>query len=264
MPTLAKKRPITPEEEPKSVPNRRPARDDDDDIETTRSRRPAAADDGDDGDIGAEGWGGADEVAVPSGFANNLKLEKGETAVFKFLEDWPYVNVKVHWVQRTGKRSFLCIGDGCPLCALGDIAETQSEHRFNIALLVPKEAPKLRSLNVSYGHAKEFQEFHDGPGGPLQKRYYTRTRPKGAGGRYKHSFFRHAEDVLEEHPKLHVPSVEEIEELWPTIEVVVDGKKKVTREGLFRKSTARKERSSIEELEKIAAELSGDKDYDDD
>jgi hypothetical protein len=259
MPTLAKNRPVQTKDDldaavaeraASTAPKRRPRDEDDDaDIETSRSRRSAAADDGDDGDV-ATGWGGADEVAVPSGFATNLKLEKGETAVFKFLDDAPYANLKVHWIERKGKRSFICTQKkDCPLCALGDLAETQSEHRFNIALFTDAE-PVLRSMNVSYGHAQEFKEYHTGPGGPLTKRIYTRTRPKGPGGRYKHSFFRHAEDVLEEHPKLHVPTQAELDAL--------------VEEGLFTQSTARKERSSMEELEKIAAELSGDSDYADD
>jgi hypothetical protein len=258
MPTLAKKRPAQTEDAVAEAPKRRPARDedDDDDIETTRFRRPRTEDDGDESvgteSVGTEGWGGADQVAVPSGFAANLKLEKGETAVFKFLEDKPYINLRVHWLPqgRPGKRSYLCTGKkDCPLCPLGDLAEAQSEHRFNIALFT-EDAPLLRSLNVSYGHANEFKEYNTGPGGPLPKRIYTRTRPKGPGGRFKHKQLRYAEDVTEDFPRLHVPTQAELDA--------------IIEEGLFTPATARKERTSFAELEKIAADLSGDSDYADD
>ena len=54
-----------------------------------------------------------------------LKLKDGEEVVIRFLEDQPYASLRIHWLDRKGKRSYPCPGDpkkeveanGCPFCA---------------------------------------------------------------------------------------------------------------------------------------------------
>lgn len=67
----------------------------------------------------AKGWDAAD-AAKGGDFPDELEVT--DTAILvHFLEDAPFAVYKQHWIERTGKRSWICLGDGCPLCEdIGD------------------------------------------------------------------------------------------------------------------------------------------------
>lgn len=62
----------------------------------------------------AKGWDAADD-AKSGDFPDDLKI--GEDAILiKFLDDEPFAVYKQHWVERAGKKSWIHLNEGCPLC----------------------------------------------------------------------------------------------------------------------------------------------------
>ena len=51
------------------------------------------------------------------------------------MEDEPFAIYEQHWIERPkGKKSFVCLGDGCPLCEiLGD--KPRGKFAFNVVVL---------------------------------------------------------------------------------------------------------------------------------
>jgi hypothetical protein len=232
----------------------RPRYDDDDDDDTgivtaPRARR-AVADDDDDDEPGAKphvtgGWGEAQRVATSSEFANQLKLKDGDEEVIRFLEDKPYASLRIHWLQRKGKRAYPCIGDpnekdntknGCPFCAYS--MDYQKESRFNVAVL-SEEDPIVMSLNVSPKTLKKLIAHNDSKHGPLDRKfYYFRRVGAGFDTEYTFDYVRTPSDIAEDYPKYYVPSEEELEAL-----------------SRFTPEFASKEFSSKAEMRKVAREI---------
>lgn len=109
----------------------------DDEEEAPRSRRTS----GGGSDAVGSGWGAAKKLKSEGGaFADEFKFEK-EPVLVKFLDDAPFAVYKQHWVEglrSTGKKSFICLGKGCPLCTIGESAS--KKWVFNIALIGDDEA----------------------------------------------------------------------------------------------------------------------------
>jgi hypothetical protein len=214
----------------KAAAPRRPVYDDDDDDDApppNRAARRAAATNGDDDDdddtpVSREtyvkgGWGEAHQIATSSEFANKLKLKDGEEEVIRFLEDQPYASLRVHWVQRKGKRAYPCIGDpkevdtaknGCPFCAYN--MAYQKESRFNIAVL-SEEEPIVMSLDVSPKTLKKIEGHHGSKHGPLNRKFYFfRRTGTGFETEYSFDYVRTPSEISEDYPKLYVPSEDEL------------------------------------------------------
>jgi hypothetical protein len=82
------------------------------------------------------GWGGYRETKAKSGFgADFLKFnDTGEAMLLKFIEAEPFASYRQHWIDRqSGKRSWVCIEDDCPLCDAGDTPSFRIA--FNVLLL---------------------------------------------------------------------------------------------------------------------------------
>lgn len=82
------------------------------------------------------GWGGYRETKAKSGFgAEFLKFDdSGEQMLLRFLEAEPFASYRQHWVERqSGKRSWVCIEEACPLCDAGDTPSFRIA--FNVLLL---------------------------------------------------------------------------------------------------------------------------------
>lgn len=102
---------------------RRPVEEDlDDDEEGTPAPAAQEADDDEDSPV-RTGWGGYRETKAKSGYgAEFLRLDdSGEATLIKFLEPEPFASFRQHWIDRqSGKRSWVCIEEDCPLCDAGD------------------------------------------------------------------------------------------------------------------------------------------------
>ncbi len=89
---------------------------------------------GDDGKSIRTGWGGykSTKDAAPSKWPKMYKIpDDGEHLIF-FLEDAPFASYNQHWCDWVGqgqKKSYTCLGEGCPLC---EVDNPSPRVRFNI------------------------------------------------------------------------------------------------------------------------------------
>ena len=52
--------------------------------------------------------------------------DDGEELLIKFLEERPFASFFQHWIKtEQGRRAYVCLGKGCPLCARGDTPKSQ-------------------------------------------------------------------------------------------------------------------------------------------
>lgn len=82
------------------------------------------------------GWDGYRTTKAKSGFgADFLKFnDSGEAMLIRFLEAAPFASYRQHWIDRqSGKRSWVCIEESCPLCDAGDTPGFRIA--FNVLLL---------------------------------------------------------------------------------------------------------------------------------
>jgi len=154
------------------------------DAEITRKPRPAVTLDEDDAPkvrrVVRSGWSGVDSVKTgDSNYAVRLKLSE-DTQIIKFIGDAPYASYGQHWLERSGQKSFVCIGEDCPLCKAGN--RPSKRHNFNVALLTEGEEPALRSLEIGPRVIDQLKNFHNSDRtGPLDKHYWAISRTgKGA------------------------------------------------------------------------------------
>lgn len=105
-----------------------------------------------------KGWGDfGKQASESSDFADNLKIEPGVTSLIKFIDDGPFAVYKQHWIERKGKKSFNCLGEGsCPLCdTLGDKPRLQAA--FNVIEFPEEGDPKVVIWTVGVKVAKQLE-----------------------------------------------------------------------------------------------------------
>jgi hypothetical protein len=135
--------------------------DDDEDVRPTTSS------------VVQSGWKKAKEVAktAPSegDWINDFRWE--ETAqLVRFLSDEP-MSYRQHWVERTGKKGFVCLGEKCPLCDIG--IKATPKHAFSIINLTEDE-PKVYLLTVTNRLLTQLASFDEDPKvGPLTRPYWS-------------------------------------------------------------------------------------------
>ena len=169
--------------------------DDDDDDDEPRGRRRKSRDDDDDDDEPREPKrklkGGRNEAkrigAETSDFAFELKVTD-EEQVIAFLEDEPVVAWAEHWIERKGKKSWVCLksfgkDEKCPLCNMGD--KPKAKTAYNVVLLDPKEDPCNALLicgpRLEGVVAKAYNSKAGGGQGCLTEGYYA-ISSNGKGG----------------------------------------------------------------------------------
>jgi hypothetical protein len=155
-----------------------------------RSRRNQAQSDELDEETGDEEAEGQDSVVVP--FARGRKAIKesrptqdggnyfkwadnGEVQVVKFLDTEPW-SYNQHWVTRSGKQSFPCIGKNCPLCAIGSKVTQKIVYSL---LNLSEDNPVVQTLEVTQSVDDILSAFDtDKKTGPLPKMWYALSRTK--------------------------------------------------------------------------------------
>jgi len=124
------------------------------------------------------GWGAASAFLKPkkdSMYPTDFRFSE-QAQLVRFMEDTPFAVYEQHWVDRTeGKRSFVCLGDECPLCTIaGD--KPRPKFAFNIVVLSDGE-PNVQILTAPPSFARQLQAANDDPRrGPLTKYYWAITR----------------------------------------------------------------------------------------
>jgi hypothetical protein len=132
-----------------------------------------------------------------SKYASFMKFSD-QGALVRFLDDEPFKVYEEHWIDRTeGRRSFVCLGDECPLCTIaGDTP--RPKFAFNV-LVLTEEEPTVQIMVAVPSLARLLQAAHeDSKKGPLS-RYYWNIARLGMGRDTQYTLERvRATDLAEE------------------------------------------------------------------
>lgn len=126
------------------------------------------------------GWGAAEaKLNTTSGeYPTDFKFSDKPQLV-RFLEDGPFAVYQQHWIEREGKKSFVCLEDECPLCIIaGD--KPRGRFAFNV-LVLSDETPTVKILTAPPTLARMLRAANeDERRGPLTKFYWAISR-EGTG-----------------------------------------------------------------------------------
>lgn len=157
-----------------------------------------------------EGWDAAEALlkVETTEFPTDFRFSE-EPQLVKFLQDRPFATYEQHWIERPkGKKSFVCIGDGCPLCEiLGD--KPRGKFAFNV-LVLSGETTGVQVLTAPPSLARQIKKAHDDERkGPLDKEFWEISRlGTGPTTQYTLNFVR-GRDLAEEW-KLTLENVNEL------------------------------------------------------
>jgi hypothetical protein len=157
-----------------------------------------------------EGWDAAEALlkVETTEFPTDFRFSE-EPQLVKFLQDRPFATYEQHWIERPkGKKSFVCIADGCPLCEiLGD--KPRGKFAFNV-LVLSGETNGVQVLTAPPSLARQIKKAHDDERkGPLDKEFWEISRlGTGPTTQYTLNFVR-GRDLAEEW-KLSLENVTEL------------------------------------------------------
>jgi hypothetical protein len=157
-----------------------------------------------------QGWDAFDSLVQEnsSDFPTDFKFSESPQLV-KFLEDQPFASYEQHWIERPkGKKSFVCIGEACPLCdVLGD--KPRGKFAFNV-LVLSGETQGVQIMTAPPSLARQIKKAHDDERkGPLSKEFWEVSRlGSGPTTQYTLNFVR-GRDLTEEW-KLSTDAVQEL------------------------------------------------------
>jgi hypothetical protein len=125
------------------------------------------------------GWGAAKAALKPkektSAYPTNFRFSEQATLV-RFLDNEPFAVYDEHWVDRTeGRRSFVCLGEDCPLCTIAN-QKPRAKFSFNV-MVVSDGEPNVQIMTVPPTFARQLESANDDPRrGPLTKFYWALSR----------------------------------------------------------------------------------------
>ena len=124
-----------------------------------------------------KGWDAVDStIATPVGdFPVDFRFTE-EPVLVKFLEDEPFAVYEQHWIERPkGKKSFVCIGETCPMCdILGD--KPRGKFAFNIVVL-SGDTQGLQILTAPPLLVRQLRKINeDDRKGPLSREFWEISR----------------------------------------------------------------------------------------
>lgn len=134
--------------------------------------------------VGGRGWSGYGEQKSAVGdFPENFKVPNApDRTVFRFVEDGPFWSYRQHWIERSGKKSFTCLGEDCPLCdSLGDKPRLQV--LFNV-IEFTESGPALKIWAVGSRVANQIKAYNEDLDltGPVNRGdLYWRVNKSGKG-----------------------------------------------------------------------------------
>lgn len=148
-----------------------------DDDEDTRAVRSSAI---------QSGWDAALKTAQTDrkAYTNEFRFSE-EPQLVKFLTNEPFAVFRQHWLERAGKKSFVCLEQDCPLCeTLGDTPRAKAA--FSIVNLSAEE-PVVEILLTSPTLTNQLAKFDtDAKTGPLDRLYWSMSR-QGKGPKTTYS-----------------------------------------------------------------------------
>jgi hypothetical protein len=124
-----------------------------------------------------EGWDAFDALVKSdnSEFPTDFKFSE-EPVLIKFLENRPFATYESHWIDRQkGKRSFVCLGDNCPMCdVLGDVP--RGKFAFNV-LVLTGDNQGVQIMTAPPSLARLIKKNHDDDRkGPIDKEFWEVSR----------------------------------------------------------------------------------------
>lgn len=123
------------------------------------------------------GWEAAlKSASAPSsgGYVNDFRFSE-DSQLIKFLDSEPIAVYSQHWIERPGKRSWVCLGEDCPLCAVGD--KPGRKVSFSIVNLSAPDGAVVEILTVSPKTMQVLNRYHqDRSTGPLDRLYYSLSK----------------------------------------------------------------------------------------
>jgi len=146
-----------------------------------------------------QGWDAFDTLvkSETTDFPTDFRFSE-EPQLVKFLEDHPFASYEQHWIERPkGKKSFVCIGESCPLCdVLGD--KPRGKFAFNV-LVLSGETQGVQILTAPPSLARQIKKApDDARKGPLNKEFWEISRlGTGPTTQYTLNFVR-GRDLAEE------------------------------------------------------------------
>ena len=121
-----------------------------------------------------KGWGAAKKaMSESSNFTNDFRFSD-EPQVVKFLSSEPYT-FKQHFLEKkSGKKSYVCLGKGCPLCR--DLGDTPS-NKFAFPIVnLDTEGYPTQLVVAGPRLCTMLEKLDSGRQGPLEANYYALSR----------------------------------------------------------------------------------------
>jgi hypothetical protein len=154
------------------------------------------------------GWAAAKKVQakVSKSYASDFKFDE-DVQLIKFLSPEP-MSFSQHWVQRTGKKSFICLGTSdCPLCRAGNKAE--SKFAFSVVTL-SDETQQVQMMTVGLRLCGQLEKLNGDPKtGPLDRLFWAVSK-SGQGTKTSYSIMPVKERDLPEDWDLDLDEVTQI------------------------------------------------------
>jgi hypothetical protein len=125
-----------------------------------------------------KGWDAVDDriqTSAVGDFPTDFRFTE-EPQLIKFLEDEPFAVYEQHWIERPkGKKSFVCIGDNCPMCdVLGD--KPRGKFAFNITVL-SGDVTGVQILTAPPLLVRQLRKINeDDRKGPLSREFWEVSR----------------------------------------------------------------------------------------
>lgn len=127
------------------------------------------------------GWEAALRPSSGSGgsYINDFRFDT-KSQLVKFFDSAPLAVYDQHWIERNGKRSWVCLQDSsCPICKIVDENGKQKHPAkrkiaFGIVNLSHPDGPTVEMMTVAARTAQILKRYNDDPAtGPLDTLYYS-------------------------------------------------------------------------------------------
>jgi hypothetical protein len=129
------------------------------------------------------GWAAASKAAsAATGGGKFFKVDPKPQLV-KFISPDGVLTYNQHWVDEapTKKKSFVCCGDGCPICAAGN--KPSPRYVFSV-LNLSLDVPIVQRMDAAPTLLKQIEPLHvDKRTGPMDKLFWSISATKGSGNR---------------------------------------------------------------------------------
>lgn len=122
------------------------------------------------------GWDSADALLRQdtTEFPTDFKFSE-EPQLIKFLEDGPFRVYEQHWIERTGKKSFVALSEDDPFTDLLG-SKPRARFAFNV-LVLSGETQAVQILTAPPSFARQIRRAHeDERKGPLSKEFWEVSR----------------------------------------------------------------------------------------